>query len=223
MFDGGCTAPDWRFLPRTGPWRAGGGGATARTVARRGSRRAGACWGSSASRLPRADPRRPTGKRAKKNRKSPWSCSRPSRPRAATPDATVLRWAANVGEELRNASRDVLLRDELQDLYDEASYSYTEYNGTEEALKLAERMSKAVKGVEASVAEFKQDPAGVRPPRRRLLRIGRPATLQGHRHARDRELLLRRRPGPAPGHRVLRSSTSRRSPARTGAPRCRTR
>ena len=157
VFDGGCTAPDWRFLPKTGPWRAGGRG-----DGPNGAAGLAPCWGllgiiGLAFALGGSSPTN-KGKRAKKNRKKSLVLLATLAPaRAATPDATVLRWAANVGEELRNASRDVLLRDELQDLYDEASYSYTEYDGTEEALKLAERMSKAVKGVEASVAEFKQE------------------------------------------------------------------
>ena len=156
VFDGGCTAPDWRFLPKTGPWRAGGRG-----DGPNGAAGLAPCWGllgiiGLAFALDGSSPTN-KGKRKKARKKSLVLLATLAPARAATPDATVLRWAANVGEELRNASRDVLLRDELQDLYDEASYSYTAYNGTEEALKLAERMSKAVKGVEASVAEFKQE------------------------------------------------------------------
>ena len=113
VFDGGCTAPDWRFLPKTGPWRAGGRG-----DGPNGAAGLAPCWGllgivGLAFALGGSSPTN-KGKRAKKNRKKSLVLLATLAPaRAATPDATVLRWAANVGEELRNASRDV--RNDIQE------------------------------------------------------------------------------------------------------------
>ena len=67
VLDGGGTAPDWRFLPKTGPWRAGGRG-----DGPNGAAGLAPCWGllgiiGLAFALGGSSPTN-KGKRAKKNR-----------------------------------------------------------------------------------------------------------------------------------------------------------
>ena len=176
--------------PRTGPWRAGerGDGPTAR--------RGRAGWGllgivGLAFALDGS--RRPTRKTRKRTGKVPvlLATLAPARGGDARRDGAALGRERRRGVAKRVARRAAAGR--APDLADEASTEHQHRAAGFRRMPVPRAPRRASPGSSRSSQAYAyRDGAPV----------GRPATLQGHRHA-ETAVLLRRRPGPAPGHRVL--------------------